>query len=570
MPSHLISGFLFAIVCLTGTVQPVAAQRPRPAQNPLEAAWYVAQKIAPPATGEYERSCSAPNPYEPAYHIAKYYWRLGQYDAALQTLKGLSYKQQDDFTWRLLLEPVRPEQQEAVEKLTRQTAESVSDTPRSRTAPYSNLLEPLLIQWGELDQARALSAPDASPIVAAAFFKAGRKAEATELIERAFAQAKEEVRQLLEAALDPVGAEPDPVKAAIQQNKMKYQLEQLGEIGGVFFSLGDTEKVDAVVQLATQLAAGEEIAVQPLMIVLIRAHRFEAAMKLYYRWQSEFGPRGWISRVDLAQAFVKAGETERAIRLLDTAEGASVEAWLGVDRPERARALIESADRDYGLEDDAIMVADWFAERGDRKSALAMLDLAVAKLKPASIERFSKDDQAMFDYSYVFILKERGGLPVLVDKYLELKDFDGARRANDAILLPQTRAEGLANLARALLHYGQRTKAKSAIDEALALAERAKKTPGDRYPLPALSRIAAVYAQLGETQRAAELFVKILSRERTEKSYFEPVLGLAEIGFYYEQSGLKPDERIAAKLRPLVDQLIRKEKAKPREPRTGN
>jgi tetratricopeptide (TPR) repeat protein len=578
MPSRFIIGCLLTIFVLTTAVRPVVGQDPRPDHNPLEAAWYVAEKIAPPADGEHERSCSAPNPYEPAYHIAKYYWRLGQYDAALRTLKGLSYRQQDDFTWRLLLEPVRLEQQEAVEKLVRQTLDTVRDKPDYGPRQYDGLLEPWLIQWGELDKARGLSEPSASTGVAAAFIKVGRKTEARELVERAFAQAQEEANRHLGAKPEHVDAEPDPVEYGIQRNKTRYQLEQLGGIGAVFFALEDAEKVEAVVQLATKVGASlEEEAVQPMMIILIRTHRFQEAMKLYDPWQNELIARGYISRIELAKEFLQAGETERAIRLLESEERSRrpnswpeglVEAWLAAGKPERARALIERSDPEEDLSASAVAVADWFVKRGDRKSALAMLDLGVAMLKKHPREIDGEYDESMFDYSYVFVLGERGGFPLLVDKYLELKEFDGARRANAAIPLPQTRAEGLADLARALLLAGQKAKAKIAIDEALALAEGAKKTPRDRYPLPALSRIAAVYAQLGEAERAADLFVKVLSRERTEKSYFEPVLGLAEIGFYYEQSGLKPDERIAAQLWALIDHLIQEAaKQPPREKR---
>lgn len=580
MPSRLILCCLLAIVVPTTAVQPVAGQEPRPDHSPLESAWYVAVKIAPPDDGQRYRSCSAPNGHEADYHIANYYWRLRQYDAALRTIKGLTKDEQLYFTQALLERPLAPEEREPVWKLVQQARELVRDEWDNATSLFQDEQVNLLIRWGELDQARAhaiaTNDPRANEIslvriptlaaLGSAFFRAQRKDEARKIFDHAFADAQAE-------DLKPL---PEERPWEITRSRLD---DLVGLVAG-YYALGDSAKVESVLTLSEKYAKLlEHAGIQPMITTYLRAHRIQQAMELYESNEKEFTQIGIIQRIGIAEQLLDAGETNRAIKLLEVeldarrsrgdelGDEGMLRAWLAAGKPERARTLLGKVEWKGELVANAIMLADWYLKAGDRKSALAVLDYAFTEFKSRRDPYASEDSELLFNYHYVPSRESRNGLPLLTDKYLELKEFDSARRTIDAISLPQTRAEGLTDLARTLLRDGQRTKAKAVIDEALILAESAKKTPLDVYPLPALSRIAVVYAQLGETERAADLFVKILTRERKEKSYEEPVLVLAEIGFYYEQSGLKPDERIAALLRPLVDQLIRNEKAKPREPR---
>jgi tetratricopeptide (TPR) repeat protein len=583
MPSRLILCCLLAIVVLPTAVQPVVGQEPRPDHNPLESAWYVAKKIAPPDDGQHYRSCSAPNSHEADYHIARYYWRLGQYDAALRTIKGLTKDEQLYLTLELLEQPLGPEQREPIWKLVQQARDLVRDEPYNAATLFQDQQVDLLIRWGELDQARALTEPAGNPgangrslvgvpvltALGAAFFRAQRKDEARNLFDRAFADVQD--------------VDLESLRRKQSFDDIRRDQEDLIGIAAGYFALGDSAKVESVLTLAEKYAGVlEHGGIQPMIATYIGAHRFQQAMKLYERNQNEFAQLGIVLRIGIAEELVKAGATDPAIKLLEAELAARrargdelgdegmLNAWLAAGKPERARALLGKVEWKGDLAANAVTLADWYVKAGDRKSALAVLDYAAVEVRTRPDPPASESDELLFNYNYVPRRESRSGLPLLSDKYLELKDFDGARRAIESIPLPQTRAEGLTDLARTLLQDRQRAKAKAVIDEAFTLAESAKKTPNDVYPLPALSRIAVVYALLGETERAADLFVKILTRERTEKSYDEPVLGLAEIGYYYEQSGLKPDERIAAQLRPLVDQLIRNAAANPRRAQTGH
>ena len=144
-------------------------------------------------------------------------------------------------------------------------------------------------------------------------------------------------------------------------------------------------------------------------------------------------------------------------------------------------------------------------------------------------------------------------LSQIADKFIQVRRFDKAKVAIDAIDLPQARAEKLGDLAGAIIITSQHDKAISILAQAQTLSDTAEHYPHDRNREFALANIAQRYAEVGEREQSVLLFKRILEFERDSGDNLSGFDQLETVGFYYERSGLGPDPRITASLRKIIE-----------------
>jgi tetratricopeptide (TPR) repeat protein len=567
--------FIAVFFCLTAIPAQQPAQDPVPDRNPLECAWYLSEKFGPndsPDTDAPNEDDSVPGETDPRAFVAKYYWQLGQTDRALQIINRLPLFIQVELTEQLLKSAPGSKQETKALRLVRQTVATMKSKGGAAVPWYSRQLIEDLIEFEQYDEARELaetSGEDGNKsqmflqslgnlvFEAQSELRVKRPTNAEERFDRAFVLIQT-VDTLDTPQNTPYSAKEDAISA-------------LGSLAAGYFALNRTENVTAVLNLANKFA--DEIgnsARQAQVGALIRGHRFDQAMRLIDRLGFSF-----LDPSITADSFTEAGQPRRAIVLLDRAarmltvsaahEDLStfdrvdlIRAYLAAGSPAKADQLLKQEAADVASSDGAIAIADWYIQANQFGPAIAVLDRATQKAKAralATVQDETEDFPPSFrpPMAYWGDGEREVGLPDLADRYIEVKAFDKAQIAISAIKRAQGRAAKQADLARALWQAGQPEKAKQLVGRAAKLSQESVRLPNDLFPAPVLAKIASVYGMIGNREESVRLFIRALELEQVSPSYRYPLTGLAEIGLYYEESGLGPNDDLRAKLRSMVD-----------------
>lgn len=550
-------------LCVAAVPFQLAAQEPTPDRTPLETAWFLGERtvrewpVEPKLTPE---GAVISDERDYRNEVAKFYWQLEQPEPALAVTRRLSFYEQAGIATDVL-PPFQTISDGSARKLLQQALTSIKGQAFSRKSNF--LLDAVgwSIKLGQFDQAMsvaesidnsAFEKPAALALVAQHLITAKQYDRAEAMLDRGF--------KLAQAAAD---------------NYAKLQIgKYLGEIAAGYFALGKTSKLAALLELAERYSSrgggvfgqfgpsSDEASVRQLIRTLIRGHEFKRATEI-------LGEMRWNTNYDLceiAEAFGANGAVDPAVKILErvTRELASldyqdhvfdserlyvVRAYLVIGKIDTAARLARQDANGNYLGDEAISVADWYFKAGQKTPGLAMLDSARRKLIARETKFHGGPGFPSFE---LHSGEEVQWLPHLANKYLEVKHFTEAQLAIAAITQPHIKATKLADLARALVVANQPDQARKILATALPLAESILQHENDIQPVSALSNIAAVYGELGDREKAIQLFVQVLDAKRIQASYPSLSLGVAEIGYFYELSGLGPDKRISDRLRALT------------------
>lgn len=542
-----------------------------PDLDPLATAWELAERLGPkdsPDTETHREDTRIPGEDDPRVYVAKYYWSLDDVDSAVRILGRLPFYIQFEVTEQLLSRPLKSGTAEAKLKLLRQTLAM----KRAHGGPTSRDLGGFVgffLDRGQFDDALEIADLIGDPkddsayftrklgvlsAIGNAYLKANQVAAAEAQFDRALALAQ---------TADRFNDDEDPT------NQITFHTSSfLVHLAHSYTRLGKAEKSSTSYALAQNYAERTRgITNVEFMRALIETGEIAKADQL----MQAAGPNS-IQPSDLIASYAEGGAKDRALALLDQQADRSsassdpdgdngvslgwIELYLKLGEPKRAARLARSPGIGVYACDAALEIADSFVAAGQPEAAIAALDAAVKRPCHPISERDDEEPTAYpsdgIPMSYFTGAFPRCRLPELVDKYLELHDFNRAQAAIERITLPQTKAAKLGDLARALNQANEPARANKALGKALLIAQQSRKAPGDVPPNPVLANIASVYAQLGEREKALQLFERVLVAERDKESYRIPLTGLGVIGVYYSQAKLGTDERISRTLREIV------------------
>ncbi len=381
--------------------------------------------------------------------------------------------------------------------------------------------------------------------VADAFIKAGERERAVGLLDRAMAYAN-----------------------AADEEDSDRSCEAAIEIADLYELVGDLEKATSARSFAFKQASesrNDKSGLNTLLAMrFAKKGNWSECARLLNSISKNDRPR---SLIRVATVYALQSQKAKAIELLkkasdliasedesdsssDYLKSALAQCYLRLGEPALALTSIRGMTQDYEILMSTIALVDWYIKH--KNTALAIESLELASLRFQSIHSESREE--ILPMMSTSKAKEKATyLSQIADKFIQLGRFDKAKVAIDAIDLPQAKTEKLADLAGAMIIASQHDKAISILAQAQTLSDTAEDYPHDRYREFALANIAQHYAEAGEREKSVILFTRILESMRDLGSSLGSLEQLAEVGLYYERSGLGPDPRITASLRKIIE-----------------
>lgn len=553
--SQSLGYLLLVAICLTALPVRVEAQQVSAPRSPLELAEIMAAKLEPDSM---ERSLALGA-------ITGNYWRLKQFKAALRASAAQPPDQEGSAGLFYVDQALERGDRKFADQLLQQLIASDPEADQHFRLQYLRRL----VQLDHLEQAEELARQG----------NAGEWSYSEALLEvtRAYLRIKQLDRTRALVALASAAIEPSPGSES--------DCSSLSQIIPLFVALGQPEKAEAALQQGLLLAdtihhnpmSSQSMLYEEgdhcrgsLVEAMARIGRFDQALSLV----EALDPMNRAAAlIKLAEIYRTVEQPAKSVELLDRAMreldqdgsiGSSfargdlakriIEQYLALNQPVAAAGLaarVEKGDRGdngYSTKDAALIVAGWYFKAGRRAEGSAVLDDAVKFVSRLKLDQSPRSGVSPgWSPTRTKILFQGE----LIDAYLEGGNYRGARRAIDTIELPHARAGKMADLAGALIEAGQQREVKSLVDEAQRLIDSPAPAEMDDPVDPASSKIASIYARLGDRSRALDMFVRILDGKRIWELYGDPLIKLAEIGYYFERSSLAVDRRIAVALRAI-------------------
>lgn len=226
-----------------------------------------------------------------------------------------------------------------------------------------------------------------------------------------------------------------------------------------------------------------------------------------------------------------------------------VQVYLRAGEPGLASEVARRYKSPAYVEANAVAIADWASEHGRADLGVEALDYALQKVRPMRSEKREEILQEMSDST----AKEKAiYLAEIADRYVAAGQFDRARRAAEAIDLPQWKADKLADVAGAARAAWPRAGVRELLARALHLSKTSAEYPHDIPGDKALVNIARRYAGAGDRETASGLFLIVLEMVRGLEDYEDRVERLAEVGLRFEQAGMKADAPVRNALRRII------------------
>ncbi|MBS1797679.1 MAG: hypothetical protein JSS81_27905 [Acidobacteria bacterium] len=361
---------------------------------------------------------------------------------------------------------------------------------------------------------------------------------------------------------------PGIVELAGKTEWKDLELLAKAKAGSLYLRAGRTKEAEAlyaeVIKNAPAVKEVGNIFVDDLWKEIAGGYRavknFDRAIEVLsaYRQTNTLNSANLADR-NLIEIYLETNRKEKVFELVDaglaedesyTAESAA-EYALKLGDVETARSIYRRIEgvrdyADYTKIKLALALSDFYAKNGQTVEAVDILNQILKQ-----VERIETDSPESGLMSTSPAMEKAGYLGQLAEKFTGLRNYAEAERIVRSIGKPYYRAAGLTALA-----VGRNDKISvKLLDQALEILRRTPDSLLDATKYRVWCKIAAAYAKTGQREKALAAFAELLGRDREiydagMETYLVQVL--AESGYYFEISGLKPDNRIKSALQKII------------------
>ncbi|MBS1792809.1 MAG: hypothetical protein JSS81_03085 [Acidobacteria bacterium] len=296
----------------------------------------------------------------------------------------------------------------------------------------------------------------------------------------------------------------------------------------------------------------------PLVKAYLALGKIDRAVELWEQYGEKDDGFGWLKFIDSLLEFgrrekaaVYLGQIETDPAILQTEGGAIVERYLKLGKIEKAQNLAKtmSGENDSYRQQQALMiVADYFIDNKNQKSALEILDFA-----------FQRARRVVFKHEDFLSIGASSGtrkviyLQNICDRLIRLGKFDKAAAVIDSIGSDHWIArEFVLNQLLELTRRQIKTLPRRKIDANIArLQNLFTADDNEAYAISADLGIVELYAGLGEKTKAVGLLADVL--EKARKSCCSENYFLLSAGRVFVENKLEPTADLRQALRAYLD-----------------
>lgn len=521
--------FLLAAVALAAITISAQDLKTRAEQNPLDCAYYLLTKDSTKVSGSYQ---------------AKLLIDRGRFDEAIQVIDFAEHSDArfadfSAFAARLLKQGKKREAEKFIAKALESLAQQnwwsreldgfLGVLIRSGRQDKVTEILSHRNEWDQTDQISSLLA------VAEFYGEAGEAKRALTTVDQAL--------DLKDSFTDP----SQPLR-----------------IAAIYVSLGESERALALLaEINTEAISDPNGSVRdetmldliPLYFRLGQDDRARAA------WAQIADPNDAENLVSFARHLAAAGKVDEARAMLRQAESnaeylsgwgsvALVRAYLNLNDVDGAARVVKAKSTEEVSRDQQqtfMMLADQYIADGNSAAALKILDLARRK---AGVLRIENDPMMAIYLSPLDIQLE--SMKEIVSRYSQLSRVD---LAFESIHLVKSRAyQARSFRARALVTLAEEWVTRLPRKKILDLLAEAEKElhSGDGSPDLTFLDLAAIYAKIGERDKAVKLLVEVLNYEPAEDAVYRSMALQMAVPLVDEYK-LASDPRVRKVLKQIVN-----------------
>lgn len=269
--------------------------------------------------------------------------------------------------------------------------------------------------------------------------------------------------------------------------------------------------------------------------------------------------------IQIAKSYLARGDRKKADEylnrsqnLLNPAEygdsfdlGDLIEIYLVLGEIEKAQNLAKNlTGSEYMRQGELLKVADFYIKKQDKKTALEILNFALEQTRKINTDEeesgmlwtSAKWDQARYQSQIA----------------IKLIDMQFDRQALDLISQikkPYLKALLLTEFFAVNKKRQPAAKLRPLLEQALSLLRTGKEAIFDSNKYDVYAIVAHSFAEIGLADKANNIFAEVLSKDKemVEKGLDSYLLvAMCKIGVEFENSGIKPNEKLKASLRNII------------------